>query len=338
MNRKQRRLVAVFAIATLVMLATMLAGSANALRAEPNAGSTKKILTFVYAPRGFNDATKAWANGMDRAAKQLGNAFRVEEKGTSALELDPGAYLRFIQQALVEKPAGIVVAPNLGPAMKAGLNAIAAGGTKVLIMDAPIPGMKSKVAFVGTDNYGAGTVAAKWMVDQYKSHKLKSNEIAVLESPPGYSPTNDRADGFKAGIKGSGLKIVADLAPGLDAVKARSAMADALTAHPNLAGVFTATDIIALGAAPTLVAEKRTDVQLISVDGTANGVGLIVQKKGISAEVAQHLEEAGYLSVMTLAKAIEGKKVASNVYTGITLVTSSNAKAYLKKAKAEARG
>ena len=297
-----------------------------------------KIMTFVFAPRGFNDVTKAWFNGFDAAARQLGGSIQLEQKATSKLEVDAAPYLTFIKSALVQKPDGIVVVPNNAAAMTSGLRQIAAQGTKVLIMDQDVPKMDDKVAFVGTDNKAAGKVAADWMLEQFKAGKTPSNQVAILRSPPGISSIDDRTAGFKEALAGSDLKVVTELAPACnDSADARSAMADALTAHPKLGGVFSACDIIATGAARTLVAKGKDAIAHVSIDASKHGVDAIIAHKGIDAEVAQHLLKVGQSSVVTLADALQGKTVPAKVDTGTDLVTEDNAQSYLEKAAAESK-
>jgi ribose transport system substrate-binding protein len=297
-----------------------------------------KIMTFVFAPRGFNDVTKAWFNGFDAAARQLGGSVQLEQKATSKLEVDAAPYLTFIKSALVQKPDGIVVVPNNAAAMTSGLRQIAAQGTKVLIMDQDVPKMDDKVAFVGTDNKAAGKVAADWMLEQFKAGKMPSNQVAIMRSPPGISSIDDRTAGFKEALAGSELKVVTELAPACnDSADARSAMADALTAHPKLGGVFSACDIIATGAARTLIAKGKDAIAHVSVDASKQGVDAIIDHKGIDAEVAQHLLKVGQSSVVTLAQALQGKQVPAKVDTGTDLVTEDNAQSYLEKAAAESK-
>jgi ribose transport system substrate-binding protein len=311
-------------------------GSAGSTAAAP--AKKAKIMTFVFAPRGFNDVTRAWFNGFDAAARQLGSSVEVEQKATSKLEVDAAPYLTFIKSALVQRPDGIVVVPNNAAALTSGLEQIAAQGTKVLIMDQDVPKMDNKVAFVGTDNKAAGKVAADWMLEQFEAGEMPSNEVAILRSPPGISSIDDRAAGFKEALAGSELKVVTERAPACnDSADARSAMADVLTAHPKLGGLFSACDIVATGAARTLQAKGKGAIAHVSVDASKQGVDLILQDKGIDAEVAQHLLKVGQSSVTTLVQALQGKAVPPKVDTGTDLVTKENARSYLDKAAAEAK-
>jgi ribose transport system substrate-binding protein len=327
-------------IAAMLVLAAGCGSDNKSASTSSGAAPAKraKIMTFVFAPRGFNDVTKAWFNGFDAAARQLGSNVDVEQKATSKLETDAAPYLTFIKSALVQKPDGIVVVPNNAAAMTSGLQQIAAQGTKVLIMDQDVPKMTDKVAFVGTDNKAAGKVAADWMLEQFKAGKMPSNQVAILRSPPGISSIDDRTAGFKEALAGTELNVVTELAPACnDSADARSAMADALTAHPKLGGVFSACDIIATGAARTLMAKGKDAIAHVSVDASKQGVDAIIDHKGIDAEVAQHLLKVGQSSVVTLAEALQGRKVPPKVDTGTDLVTEENAQSYLEKAAAESK-
>lgn len=332
-----------WAPALLVLIVAALAvagcgGGSDAGGDGSSSTSSKKIFTFVFGPRGFNDVTRAWFNGFDAAAAKLGDGFTVEQKATGKLETDAAAYLTFIRSALAQQPDGIVVVPNNAAAMASGLQQIADSGTKVLIMDQDVPNMPGKVAFVGTDNVAAGKVAADWMVEQARAGRLRSDEIGVLASAPGISSTDDRLSGFLDGLQGSGLTVVARSAPQCnDSADARAAMADMLSAHPQLGGVFSVCDVIALGAARAIQAQAKGQVKQVSIDASRQGVDLILSHGGIDAEVAQHLLAAGQLSVETLARALDGETVPKVVDTGTDLVTEANAQAYLRKAAAESK-
>ena len=176
------------------------------------------------------------------------------------------------------------------------------------------------------------------MLEQFKAGKMPSNHVGILRSPPGITSIDDRTAGFKAALAGSELKVVSELAPACnDSADARSSMADMLTAHPKLGGVFSACDIIATGAARVLEAKGKDAVAHVSVDASKQGVDSILQHKGIDAEVAQHLLKVGESSVTTLAQALQGKAVPANVDTGTDLVTEENARSYLDKAAAESK-
>jgi ribose transport system substrate-binding protein len=321
-------------VATLigVMLGAVLSVSACGSDSSESEGSgdRKKIMVFYYFPRSFNDLSRAWANGWDAGAEEVGSQYEVEQKATGKLETDASVFLNFINSALVEKPDGIIVVPNDASAMQAGLKRIAATGTKVLVQDQNPPDFPEEVSFVGTDNKKAGAQAASWVVDQANAGKLPSKEVAILASPPGVTSVDDRVRGFEDAVKAAGLDIVTKTADGcLEPAKARATMADILTAHPNLGAVFTVCDLIATGAAQALKAAGKLDIGLVSIDASEAGIKSIINDGGIDAEIAQHGFEMSRLAVATLAKALEGEKPPKFIDSGTTLVTKQNAEKFL---------
>jgi ribose transport system substrate-binding protein len=322
-------------------VATASCGSDDNGGGEPSgsAAEKKQIMVFSYFPRSFNDAARTWANGWDAGAEEVSEGFEVEQKATGKLETDAAAYMSFINSALVEQPDGIVVVPNDASAMQAGLKRIAGSGIDVLIQDQNPPDFDEKVAFVGTDNKKAGAQAAGWLVGQAEAGQLPSEDIAILASPPGVTSVDDRVAGFEEAAKAGGLNVVAKTADGcLEPAKARAAMADILTAHPDLGGVFSVCDLIATGAARALKAAGKLDVGLVSIDASEAAVKLIIEDGGIDAEVAQHGYEMSRLSVVTLAQALDGEQPADFVDSGTTLVTKDNAEEFLEEARRQAAG
>jgi ribose transport system substrate-binding protein len=296
---------------------------------------TYKMMAFSPFPAGFNDVTKAWFSGFDKAASGLeADGFTLDAKSESAVDTDPAKYLNFIQAALVQKPDGIVVIPNNAAGMSTGLQRIAEDGTKVVVMDQDVPNFPDKAAFVGSDNKKTGALAAKWLIDRFDSGKLVSNEIAILKGPPGTTSTDDRVTGFKEALAGSKLKVVSTLVPGTgcgDTAKAVSTSADLLSAHPNLGGIFTVCDLIGTGTAKALVKAGRTDVLQVSVGNSADDVKLIKEgNKGFDAMVAQDFGKVGETSIQTLAAILQGKQVSKRVTdNGGLLVSADNADDYL---------
>jgi ribose transport system substrate-binding protein len=159
-----------------------------------------------------------------------------------------------------------------------------------------------------------------------------------MRSRPGISSTDERYQGFVDRLKGTGLRVASTLSPSCDdSAAARSATADMLSANPDLGGLFSVCDVIALGAARALQGAGKLDVQHVSIDASKDGVGLIVSNGGIDAEVAQHLRRAGRESVLVLARALQGQQVDKRIDTGTELVTKENAQAYLRRAAQDSK-
>jgi ribose transport system substrate-binding protein len=341
LTRSVRALLAALT-AALAVLALSACGSSddNGGRGSGGAssGEPKKIFTFVFAPRGFNDVSRAWSNGLTEGAAMAGDNFTVEQKSTARLELDPAQYLQFIQQALVQQPDGIVVVPNNASAMKAGLEKIAADGTPVLIMDQDVPDMRGKVSFVGADDRGAGAMAAEWLAEQAKAGKLSSKEVGIMRLDPGVTSTDARFAGFTEALRGTDLKLVSTLTIHAgDVAGATTKMTDMLTANPDLGAVYSVDNNGALGIAKALQKANKTDIAHVSVDGTRDTVETMLAGQGISAQVALDKFGQGRESVVTLARYLNGDSVPPVVHSEAVMVTPANGREYLKKAAEDAQ-
>ena len=307
--------------------------------AQAAAKSRKTIYVFAYFPHSLVTGTWAWYNGWQKAAAEVKPDVDVVIKEMGKIELEPANYLNFIRTGMVRQPDGVVVVPNSGATLSTGLQQMRKQfpDVKWLAMDQPIPGL-DVVSYVGTDNRAAGRQAAEYLLAQHDAGKLKSNEVAVFKAPPGATSQDERVAGFKAAIEGSPLKVVKTIQDD-DSARAtgRANMIDVLTAHPNVGAVFSATDGYGLPVGAALAATDHLDVVNVSVDADAEAIKLIIDGKGMDAEVAQHFYDMGYQAVSTLARALKGETVQKQVDTGTTLVTKSNAEVYLKRAAAEGK-
>ena len=111
--------------------------------------------------------------GLDAAAKELN--VTVEKIGPQKIDLP--AFIASIEQAIVKKPAGMMVVgwdPSLGVAID---KAIAAG-IPVITVDADVPN-SNRLAFVGTDWYDLGAEEARAVAPFLKGKTGKAAIIGI---------------------------------------------------------------------------------------------------------------------------------------------------------------
>jgi ABC-type sugar transport system substrate-binding protein len=318
------------------LAAVILIGATGIASAGPQ---KQTIFVFDYFPHSLLPGTWAWYNGYKEAAAQLKSKFNVVVKDEASLDTDPANFVNFITTGMEENPNGVVVVPNNGAAMATGLQRLEAQYPKVkfMAMDSPVPNWNG-VSFVGSNNYKAGQQAGTWVLSQYRAHKLPSTQIAIFRAPPGTESQDDRVAGLLATLKGSPLTVVQTV-ESADATNATAEtnMADVLTAHPDLGAVFSATDDFGIGVQEALVRAHKLNIVNVSMDAETSAVEAIIQHKGMNAEIAQNFKGVGDEAVLTLAHAMEGKSVPKTMYIPTTLVTASNAKAFLKVEEAASK-
>jgi ribose transport system substrate-binding protein len=150
--------------------------------------------------------------------------------------------------------------------------------------------------------------------------------VYVSNVNPGISTTDQREEGFKAGI--------AEICPDVtvletqynedDSATAAAQFQAMLAANPNLSGVFGANLFSALGAANGVeAAGKGGEVTVIAFDAPQSIVDQIASGL-VDMTIAQHPFEIGYYGVITAFAHISGHPVPPHIGTGYTLMTKDN--------------
>lgn len=125
--------------------------------------------------------------GLNRAAFQLG--VKVEMVGPEVY--DARAEHEEFQRVIGQKPAGILVSVSEASVIAPDIDAAIAQGIPVITVDSDAPHGK-RLMFVGTDNYKAGMMGAKVVVD-----KLQGKGNVLVYSMPEQENLQERLHGYK---------------------------------------------------------------------------------------------------------------------------------------------
>ncbi|MBC7631134.1 LacI family DNA-binding transcriptional regulator [Aeromicrobium sp.] len=125
----------------------------------------------------------------------------------------------------------------------------------------------SDASFVDVDNRDGARQAVRHLVATGR------RTIATITGPQAMASGRDRLDGYTAAIVESGLALDTSLVVEGDfsEVSGWAAMEDLLDRHPDVDGVFAASDLMAMGALRSLRARGRRvphDVGVVGFDGT----------------------------------------------------------------------
>ena len=97
-----------------------------------------------------------------------------------------------------------------------------------------------------------------------------------------------------------------------------------LTAHPDLRGIFAASEPGAIGAAQAIkAAGKSGEVKLVAFDAAEEQITAL-KEGSIQALIVQNPYNMGYLGVKAVMDALGGKPVEKIIDTGVTVVTMEN--------------
>ncbi len=168
---------------------------------------------------------------------------------------------------------------------------------------------------VGSNNYELGKKAAIYL----KDNNIKGKAL-ILEGTTGHRASKLRKNGFIENIN-EDIDVIASLPANWDNITAANITNDIITRHKDLDIIFAANDMMALGAAETLISKKITNISIIGIDGTVDAVRAIKEDR-ISASIAQlpyligghalekylsnnkYLEYNQYIPVLTLDKEV----------------------------------
>lgn len=178
--------------------------------------------------------------------------------------------------------------------------------------------------YVGTDNVAAGRLAGEEMLKIVPA----GSKVALIAGIVGDIGSNARIQGFKEATEGK-LDAVVMVSADWDREKAFTAATDILKAHPDLAGFFSANDIMALGVQRAVDAAGKKEVKVIGLDGIVDAMKS-VEAGGLAATVAQYPYVVGAMGVEACKAAMAGKAIPARVDAPVLVVNKANVEASLK--------
>lgn len=309
-------------LAALMLAAVTVGCSSSAQESSGEVGVVVKTLSQPF-----------WLY-MKAGAESAANAGGVRAEVTGATEeAAVQEQVDKIRAMISRSVSALVVAPTEPKQLQPILQQAVDQGIPVLLVDTDIPDWDAKTSFIGTDNLAAGKVGG-----QYALTVANSGNLAILAGTPGNTATQNRVDGFKEAINGSGLNVVAELSANSDRAQGRSVTADILQRNPDLTMIFAANDEMALGAVQAVdAAGKAEQVSIIGFDGTKDAVDAILAGT-MAGSVAQNPFKMGEAGVQAAIKASDGESVDKRIDTGSTMVTPDNAADFKKELEQQLAG
>jgi ABC-type sugar transport system substrate-binding protein len=303
--------------------------SGESTTASTSGGENKLIIATLSFPCGFNDYAKSLCAGLDAGAEELPSNFTFEQKSGAEIS-NVNEFNSLIKTSQQLEPDGMIVLP-LGPSAQVPVMKEACGkGIKLVVIDNPVEGLGGcQDSYVAADNHKLGVMDAEWLIEQKPSNK----EVGIVTNPPGeFVSSDERVKAFEETLKSAGFTIAGTVTTDFSLEKTRAEFTNLLTAHPNLGAVF-AVDDTAGDSVATAIKAAGADIDLITVDGSLSSVERI--PTGLSADAAQDPFFEGKEAVLTLAGAIEGKEVPSELTEPAVLVEEKNVDEYIENVKKE---
>lgn len=272
-----------------------------------------------------------WADhraGLDDAAKAL----KVKTTFTGPLDFDTAGQARQLDELIARQPAGILIFPGDANALVEGINRAADAGIPVAMIIGDVPESR-RMMHLGISNFDAGRAGAEMLAAAIggKGKVL----LGTFPSPA----TLERVEGYKAAFKEKypGIEVVDVVNDKADPSFAPTAYAQAIQAHPDVAGIGGTDGDSGKGAALAVTeAGKKGQIKIVAMDRNSDMLPYI-EDETIYGSVAQKSYTEAYLAVHLLhwlntnaIKMVKDTKASGinplpeSIVTGVVQVTKGN--------------
>ena len=284
----------------LAMAISLALYSGAALAASPY------TIAFSLKTVTNDDFQKAIATSIQQAVEKSGNKFLLVTAGE---ETGVSIQVNQLEDLIAKKVDAIVVGPMDGKAVVPVLKKAQAAEIPVVIVDSSVEKGNEAlyVTYVGTDNFNAGKVAGQRMVKELGGQ----GNVMIVRGANGSIAGDQRVDGFKAGIEGSGLKVVGEQPGNWTNSVAMQVTENMLQANKKVDGLFSASDVMLDGILQATGDADRKGIKILSVDGSKKAVDL-VEQGAIVGTMAQFPAKMGTIAVENLLAVLDGKKAADS--------------------------
>jgi ribose transport system substrate-binding protein len=218
------------------------------------------------------------AAGLSDSATQMG--VKAELTGPAGFSLSEE--MTAFQQAVAQKPDGILLSASNAHSFEAPINAAIAQGIPVICVDADVPG-SNRVLFVGTDNFRGGEESGKRMAELLVG---KGNIVVI--TIPGQFNLEERMRGVNEALKKyPGVKVAKTIDDKGDSRIAYDAISALLQGKNKLDGIIGLEASGGAGAADALHRVDLTGkIPIVAFDKDPETLDWI-QRGAITATVIQ---------------------------------------------------
>lgn len=266
----------------------LLAGAALAMTLGVPVSASAADLIAILTPSHDNPFFKSEALGAQKRAEALGYDTLV-----LVHDDDPNKQNELFDTAIARKAKAIILDNAGADATVAPVRRAREAGIPSFLIDREIK--------------ESGIAISQIVSNNYQGAQLGAEEFASLMGEKGkYAELLGREADTNAGIRSAGYHDIIDQFPDMEMVAQQSAnwsqteayekMETILQANPEIKGVISGNDTMAMGAWAALVAAGRTDVILVGFDGS-NDVRDSILSGGIKATVLQPAYRQAELAV-----------------------------------------
>lgn len=295
---------AAFALIGLTSVSAMAAGNGK--------------LMVIITPAHNNPFFATEADGAEAKAKELGYETLVLSHDDDANKQN-----QLIDTAIARKAAAIILDNAGADASIEAVQKAKTAGIPSFLIDREINKTGIAIAQIVSNNYQGATLGGQ----EFAKRMGEKGPYAELVGKESDTNAGIRSKGYHDILdQFSDLKLVVKQSANWSQTEAYSKMESMLQAHPEIKGVISGNDTMAMGASAALQAAHRGDVIVVGFDGS-NDVRDQVKAGKIAATVLQPAFQISQLAVEEadayLSKGSTGKPEKQSI--DCVLITKANA-------------
>lgn len=307
-----------FTVAAMVVALAMAAGCGDSKKASPataGAPPAKEAANYAFITNGVADFWTLAAAGANKAGEDLGVGVEVITPESLT------AQTRRIEDLLTRGTNGIAISP-INSANQADVLNKAAAQTNLITQDSDAP-ESNRLAYIGMGNYEAGLLCGQTLrkampeggkvmifvgrADQDNAvHRRRGFIDALLERKP--DPNRNDPPGDEVKSDDGKFIVVGTMTDQFDRAKAKANVEDAVTAHPDIAGM-----VGLFGYNPPCIIEgldRTNKLGKVKVVGFDEDFATLqaVKDGNLVATIVQNPYQYGYKSIEMLNELHKGNK------------------------------
>jgi ribose transport system substrate-binding protein len=222
-----------------------------------------------------------------------------------------------IEELVSAKVDLIIISPKEAQPLTEPVARAMDAGIPVIVLDRALLGDKY-TCFIGADNKKIGKAAGEWIVKKLGGKGRVVELMGLMTSIPG----QDRHNGFREGIAGSGIEVIFEADMKWLEPEARKEMESALSRFDRLDLVYAHNDPGAHGAYLAAKAAGRENIIFVGIDALPQE-GVAYVQQGI-LDATFRYPTGGAEAIDTAVKILKGESVPRKVVLGTRMFDKSN--------------
>ena len=254
---------------------------------------------------------------VDEGAKTMAKALGLKYKWDAPDVKDNAKQIEAVNNAVADKAGLILLAANDPKAISATVKNAQAKGVKIIYVDSGADA--PAIATLSTNNFQAGALAGKTMVDELKAAGKAAGKIGIVSVNTATNSTMERENGFRGVVKAAGYTILTTEYKDGDAAASQEAATGFISGNADLVGLYGANEGSTVGVGNAIKASKKPIIG-VGFDKSDAILGLL-KDGSLKAAMAQNPYTMGYLGVAQAYAALNNFSTGPAVIdTGVAIL------------------